>query len=62
MNNKTMILSLLAMASVDAMAQRITAKNEIVDCGSVMYETPVTVKFELTNKGSELNIDQVRVS
>ena len=39
MNNKTMILSLLAMASVDAMAQRITAKNEIVDCGSVMYET-----------------------
>ena len=28
MNNKTMILSLLAMASVDAMAQRITAKNE----------------------------------
>ena len=62
MNNKTIILSLLAMASVDAMAQRITAKNEIVDCGSVMYETPVTVKFELTNKGSELNIDQVRVS
>ena len=62
MNNKTLILSLLAMASADAAAQRITAKNEIVDCGSVMYETPVTVKFELTNKGSELNIDQVRVS
>ena len=50
------------MAAVDAMAQRITAKNEVVDCGSVIYETPVTVKFELTNKGSELNIDQVRVS
>ena len=62
MNNKTLILSLLAMASADAAAQRITAKNEIVDCGSVMYETPVTGKFELTNKGSELNIDQVRVS
>ena len=62
MNNKTLILSLLAMASVDAVAQRISAKNEIIDCGNVMYETPVTVKFELTNKGSELNIDHVRVS
>ena len=51
MNNKTMILSLLAMASVDAMAQRITAKNEIVDCGSVMYETPVTVKLIIHQQG-----------
>ena len=62
MNSKTIIFSILAMASTDAMAQRITAKNEIIDCGSVMYESPVTVKFELTNKGSELSIDQVRVS
>ena len=50
------------MASLDAMAQRISAKNEIIDCGNVLYESPVTVKFELTNKGNELNIDQVRVS
>lgn len=50
------------MASMDAMAQRISAKNEIIDCGNVVYESPVTVKFELTNKGNELNIDQVRVS
>ena len=56
MNNKSIILSL------DAMAQRISAKNEIIDCGNVLYESPVTVKFELTNKGNELNIDQVRVS
>ena len=62
MNNKTIILSLLAMASADAMAQRIQAKNEIIDCGNVVYESPVTVKFELTNKGNDLNIDQVRVS
>lgn len=62
MNRKTIILSFLAIASADAMAQRISAKNEVIDCGSVMYESPVTVKFELTNKGSELNIDQVRVS
>ncbi len=62
MNNKTIILSLLAMASVEATAQRISAKNEIIDCGNVLYESPVTVKFELTNKGNELNIDQVRVS
>lgn len=50
------------MASLDAAAQRISAKNEIIDCGNVVYESPVTVKFELTNKGNELNIDQVRVS
>ena len=62
MNTKSIILSLLAMASLDAMAQRISAKNEIIDCGNVLYESPVTVKFELTNKGNELNIDQVRVS
>ena len=62
MNNKSIILSLLAIASLDAMAQRISAKNEIIDCGNVLYESPVTVKFELTNKGNELNIDQVRVS
>lgn len=62
MNNKTIILSLLAIASADAMAQRIQAKNEIIDCGNVVYESPVTVKFELTNKGNDLNIDQVRVS
>lgn len=62
MNRKTIILSLLAMASMDAAAQRIAAKNEIVDCGNVMYESPVTAKFELVNKGGELNIDNVRVS
>lgn len=50
------------MTSVDAVAQRISAKNETIDCGNVVYESPVTVKFELTNKGNELNIDQVRVS
>lgn len=62
MNKKTIILSILAMASADAFAQRIAAKNEIIDCGNVVYESPVTVKFELTNKGNELNINQVRVS
>ncbi len=62
MYNKTMIISLLALASLNASAQRITAKNEIIDCGNVNYEQPVTVKFELTNKGSELTINQVRVS
>ncbi len=62
MNNKITILSLFALASLSASAQRISAKNEIIDCGNVNYEQPVTVKFELTNKGSELTIKQVRVS
>lgn len=62
MNNRTIILAILAMASAEAIAQRISAKNEIIDCGNVVYESPVTVKFELTNKGNDLSIDQVRVS
>jgi hypothetical protein len=33
-------------------AQQISAKNEVIDCGSVVYEQPVTAKFELQNMSS----------
>lgn len=62
MNNKAIITAVLAMAAATASAQRITAKNETIDCGNVMYESPVSVIFELTNKGNDMKIDQVRVS
>lgn len=63
MNKKTIILSALAMAAIQASAQQITAKHEVIDCGNVAYETPVTVKFELKNSGhSALQINKVRTS
>ncbi len=43
-------------------AQRISAKHEIIDCGSILYEHPATVKFELSNRGRDLVIEKVRTS
>lgn len=62
MNKKTILPIVLAALSLDVSAQRISVKQEVVDCGNVMYENPVTAKFELRNKGSELVIDTVRTS
>lgn len=53
---------LLASAALEASAQRISAKHGVIDCGNVLYESPVTAKFELRNKGNDLIIDTVRTS
>ena len=53
---------LLFSAALEASAQRISAKHEVIDCGNVLYESPVTAKFELRNKGNDLIIDTVRTS
>lgn len=53
---------MLLGAALDVHAQRISAKHEVIDCGNVLYESPVTAKFELRNKGSDLIIDTVRTS
>ena len=62
MKKNTILAVMLAFAALDAQAQRISAKHEVIDCGNVMYETPVTAKFELRNKGNDLVIDTVRTS
>ena len=63
MNKRTMILSLAAMAVMQASAQRLTVEKETVDCGSVAYDAPVTAVFELRNKGGRrLKITDVRTS
>lgn len=62
MNRKTILTSLLALSVLNVSAQRISARHEIIDCGNVLYETPVTVKFELRNKGNDLLIDTVKTS
>lgn len=53
---------IIASGALSASAQRISAKHEVIDCGNVLYESPVTAKFELRNKGNDLLIDTVRTS
>ena len=62
MKRKIILTALVAAFAFDMAAQRISAKHEVIDCGSVLYEQPVTAKFELRNKGNELIIDTVRTS
>ena len=62
MRDKIVFAALLAFAVSSASAQRISAKHEVIDCGNVLYENPVTAKFELRNKGNDLRIDTVRTS
>ncbi len=64
MNKKKYILMpLLAMAACPLFAQRITTSTEVIDCGQVMYNQPVTATFKLQNKGREdLMIQEVETS
>ena len=62
MKRNIILAALLFSAALNAQAQRISAKHEVIDCGNVMYERPITAKFELRNKGSDLVIDTVRTS
>ena len=62
MKRKIILTALVAAFAFDMAAQRISATHEVIDCGSVLYEQPVTAKFELRNKGNELIIDTVRTS
>ena len=52
MNRKNMLSALLALP-LFASAQQITAINETIDCGQVMYKHPVTVEYEIKNTGRE---------
>lgn len=56
------LTALMAFAPLGVLAQRITATHEVIDCGSVLYESPLNVKFELRNKGNDLVINSVRSS
>jgi len=58
----SVITFLLASATFEAGAQRISAKQTVIDCGNVLYEQPVKARFELLNKGSDLVINDVRTS
>lgn len=60
---KTIIIGILALAAATASAQRIQTVSDKVDCGKVIYEHPVTARFELQNKGGgKLQISSVHPS
>ena len=57
------LLSCLFFSYSPLQAQLLSSKNEVIDCGNVVYEHPVTAKFELTNKGSlPMTIKDVKTS
>lgn len=62
MMRKTIISALVVVVAITARAQHLTVKNEVIDCGNVMYEQPVTACFELSNSGGTLFITGVRTS
>ena len=63
MNKTTILLAVCAWATIHAQAQKITAKTDVIDCGSVVYEHPVTVKFEMQNSGfAPLKIQTIKTS
>lgn len=56
-----LLVAALTMAPTAAKAQQLTAKNDVIDCGSVLWEHPVTVKFDLQNTGNQpLTISRVK--
>lgn len=53
----------MAMSALTASAQKISTDNDVMDCGQIVYNQPVTVNFDLKNKGgSQLVIKNVRTS
>lgn len=55
------MLALLAMPPLLASAQRIATINQVIDCGQVLFRTPVTVEYELKNDSrNSIKITDVR--
>ena len=51
------------MLPLYTLAQTITTKSPVIDCGQVVYRNPVTAQFELVNEGSgSLMIKNVETS
>lgn len=57
------MLSLLAMATLQAGAQQMGATSQTIDCGQVIFKHPVTAEFEVSNNSSHpLRITGVKTS
>lgn len=63
MNKNIIVLSVLTALSAELRAQDMVAANDVVDCGQVEYNVPVTAEFELTNNGNRsMRISEVQTS
>lgn len=63
MNSKRLIIPLLAMASLTAFAQQLTATDPVVDLGQVIFKQPASAEFTLENtSGAAVTISKVRSS
>lgn len=61
MNKKTITTTLLSLCVSIAMAQRIGVSGDMIDCGQVIFRSPVTTEFEISNNGNKpLIITKVR--
>lgn len=61
MTKKTIFCALLMMSALSASAQRLSIEDKTVDCGNVLYDTPVTVEFKMRNRGlRKLVIQDIR--
>lgn len=49
---KTIVPLLLAVFAATAQAQKMSVSEKTIDCGQVKFRNPVTVAFEITNKGN----------
>lgn len=61
MNKRLIMLVLPAITTLAVSAQRIIATTPVVDCGQVLFRTPVTVDYELKNSSrSAIKITDVQ--
>lgn len=56
---KQIALIIALCGALTTNAQHLAVKNEVIDCGSVMYEQPVTARFELSASGGTLYVTDV---
>ena len=59
MRLKNILLASFIICAATCQAQHLTAINNVIELGNVVYEQPVTARFELTNSGGEIRITNV---
>ena len=53
----------MLLSSLGAPAQKVETKQSVIDCGQILFQRPVSVEFELQNKGGRpLYIRDVKTS
>ena len=63
MNIKKFFHLTLPLVALPITAQTVVPSNDVIDCGQVIYQEPVTVQFELVNEGeTSVSISDVQTS